>query len=165
MESRRKILKKLGVGTAICSLGFLGATNYAPFVDTSLQSEAPWWLLTPFQKGSSLGLGWSIGDLTRIKKGATILSLAHPEKGIARVHICVHNGNPHGVAHTDLLDFLLMDGGTGQTPTGESVGRALLGLVKNLKQKEEEIFSNSKEFCKLQTHDERLKLYNEEGLI
>ena len=164
MESRRKILQKIGLGTVMSSLGFWGTTQYAPFLNAQKNGEAPWWLLAPFKQGSQLGLGWSIVSLSAIEKGAAILTLQHHEKDVARIHICAHNGLPKGLAHTNLLDFLLMDGGQGNHPTEESVGRVLLGLAERMQKDEERLIEQGYQISQLQTHEERLLLYQDEGL-
>ena len=48
--------------------------------------------------------------------------LRHPQHGAARVAIRRNSGAPLGVAHTDHLDLLLMNGGSGTSETEPSVG-------------------------------------------
>ena len=51
--------------------------------------------------------------------------LRHAEHGIARVAIRRNSGAPLGVAHTDHLDFLLMNGGSGTSETEARSARVL----------------------------------------
>src|SRR5205823_4568498 len=95
-------------------------------------AEPPWALLAPFGEGTPLPLGWSIESLSPIRAGAATLVLAHAEHGRARIAIRRNGGAPLGVAHTDALDFMLMNGGSGGTRTEESVGRVLIALARVL---------------------------------
>ncbi len=94
--------------------------------------EPPWALLAPFGEGSRLAIGWSIESLSPIRGGAATLVLTHPERGRACVVIRRNGGAPLGVAHTDTLDFLLMNGGSGGTRTDESAGRVVAALARTL---------------------------------
>ena len=95
-------------------------------------AEPPWALLAPFGPGSPLALGWSIESLSPIRGGAATLLLTHPERGRARIAIRRNSGAPLGIAHTDALDLLLMNGGSGGTRTDESAGRVLIALARAL---------------------------------
>lgn len=95
-------------------------------------AEPPWGLLAPFGAGTPLALGWSIESLSPIHAGATTLVLAHAQHGRTRIAIRRNGGAPLGVAHTDALDFMLMNGGSGGTRTEESVGRVLIALAHAL---------------------------------
>ncbi len=96
-------------------------------------STAPaWGLLKPLHEGIVLGLGWAVESLSPIRGGSATLALRHPDLGIARVAIHRNEGAPLGVAHTDHLDFMLMNGGSGTTQTDESIGRILVGLARAL---------------------------------
>ena len=59
--------------------------------------------------------------------------LRHAQHGIARVAIRRNGGAPLGVAHTDQLDFMLMNGGGGTAQTDASIGRVLTGLADTLR--------------------------------
>ncbi len=91
--------------------------------------EPPWALLAPFGEGTRLALGWAIESLSPVRGGAATLVLAHAEHGPARIAIRRNGGAPLGVAHTDALDFMLMNGGSGGARTEESVGRVLIALA------------------------------------
>ena len=94
--------------------------------------DPPWALLAPFGKGTRLPLDWSIESLSPIRGGAATLLLAHAERGRARIAIRRNAGAPLGIAHTDTLDFLLMNGGSGGSRTDESAGRVLIALARAL---------------------------------
>ena len=92
-------------------------------------TEPPWPLLAPFREGSALGLGWSLGSLSPVRGGAAVLVFQHEAGGIARVTLRRNGGAPVGVAYTDDLDFMLMNGGGGAARTEASIGRILAGMA------------------------------------
>ena len=109
-----------------------GAATNRPFATKQYANEAPWPLLDPFTEGTPLALGWTLDTLTPVREGASQMVLRHDEHGIARVSIRRNGGAPLGVAHTDELDFMLMNGGGGATQTDESIGRILIALSRAL---------------------------------
>lgn len=94
--------------------------------------EPPWPLLRPFTEGMALGLGWTLESLSPIRAGAATMVLRHPQDGVARVAIRRNGGAPLGVAYTEHLDFLLMNGGGGRAETQGSIGRVLQALARAL---------------------------------
>jgi ferredoxin len=96
-------------------------------------NEPPWGLLAPFGEGAALGRGWVLESLSPIRGGATTMLLRHERDGIARVNIRRNGGAPLGVAHTDHLDFMLMNGGGGSARTEESIGQVLTDLAATLR--------------------------------
>jgi len=97
--------------------------------------EPPWSLLQPYTEGSEIADGWALDSLSPIRSGAATILLRHPTDGTARVSIRRHDGTPLGVAHTDNLDFLLMNGGSGSAPSEGSVVHALTALTTTLGQR------------------------------
>jgi len=97
-----------------------------------VNDDPPWGLLAPFGEGTVLGLGWSLESLGPVRGGAANLVLRHEQDGVARVAIRRNSGAPLGVAHTDHLDFLLMNGGGGSAETHGSIGRVLKALARAL---------------------------------
>jgi ferredoxin len=95
-------------------------------------NEPAWGLLAPFGEGTVLGLGWVLESVSPIGHGAATMVLRHEQSGIARVAIRRNSGAPMGIAHTEHLDFLLMNGGGGQLETQGSIGRVLLALARAL---------------------------------
>jgi ferredoxin len=96
-------------------------------------SAPPWKLLAPFHEGAALGLGWTIESLSPVRSGAATMVLRHLKSGIARVTIRRNSGAPLGVAHTDHLDFMLMNGGGGTAQTDASLATVLTGLANTLR--------------------------------
>lgn len=105
------------------------ATAEARSEDPDEVADPPWALLAPFGEGTRLPLGWSIDSLSPIRDGTATLVFANAEHGAARIAIRRNGGAPMGVAHTDALDFMLLNGGSGGTRTEESVGRVLIAFV------------------------------------
>lgn len=101
--------------------------------ESPASTEPPWALLAPFSEGTPLALGWVLESLSPVRNGATTMVLRHQQHGIARVAIRRNSGAPLGVAHTDHLDFMLMNGGGGTTQTDESIGRILIALARALR--------------------------------
>ena len=96
-------------------------------------TEPPWDLLAPFGAGAELGLGWVLESLSPVRAGAATMVFRHAQSGIARVSIRRNCGAPRGVAHTDELDFMLMNGGGGTSQTDASIERVLAGLADALR--------------------------------
>ena len=94
--------------------------------------EPPWELLTPFAEGEPIGLGWVLASLGRVSGGSASLALRHEQYGTAHVAVRRNGGAPLGIAHTDRLDFLLMNGGSGRTHTEDSIARALIAMAETL---------------------------------
>jgi len=99
-------------------------------------SEPPWPLLAPFGAGVALGLGWVLESLSPVRNGAATMVLRHARDGIARVTIRRNCGAPRGVAYTDQLDFMLMNGGGGTARTDAVIERVLAHLADKLRRKE-----------------------------
>jgi hypothetical protein len=90
----------------------------------------PWELLAPLGEGSELGLGWAIESLSPVRGGVATLLLRHADHGPPRVCLRRNAGAPLGIAHTDHLDFMLMNGGSGAAQTEESIGRVLIHFAQ-----------------------------------
>jgi hypothetical protein len=98
--------------------------------------EGPWGLLAPVGPGDHLGGGWIARTLSAVSHGAAIVTLAHPSGASARVHVCKRAGSPRGVACTEHLDFMLMNGGDGRAPTDEELSRAVKTLAMRIAQED-----------------------------
>jgi ferredoxin len=98
-------------------------------------SAPPWALLAPFTEGSRLGLGWVLESLSPVRAGAAVLLLRHAQHGTARVTIRRNGGSPVGIAHTEHLDFMLMNGGRGTAQTERSIEKVLAFLAAVLRKK------------------------------
>ena len=126
---------------------------------------APWYLLAPFAMGSPLKFGWYIANLSSVERGASVLTLAHSNGRRANVHLCAHNGSPRGVAHTNVVDLVLMDGGSGSFRTDEKLGRVIMGLAEVMRRNEADPRSDLRPVAKMMTHDARVTTFGPESLV
>jgi hypothetical protein len=174
MDSRRSVLKKLLVGTATAAAvpgsasAALGAAAQSVPGRAGLSlpaGPAPWWLLAPFGMGSPLKFGWYVADLSSVERGAAVLTLAHSSGRRAQVHLCAHNGRPQGMTHSKLIDFVLMDGGSGSFRTDEKLGRVVLGLAEAVRRNELDPQGDLWPLAKMMTHDDRVTSYGAETLV
>lgn len=179
MDSRRKVLQQIGLGTAVATVvvgaasvgtgrpapSAAGAPSAAPGGPPGPQAGAgPWWLLSPLARGSHLGGGWFVAHLGAVERGASVLTLQHRDGAVGCVHLCHRQGSPRGVAHTELLDLVLMDGGQGDKPTDESLGRVVMGLAAHIRANELSSSGDLRELARMEPHDERLQTYGPETL-
>ena len=169
MPTRREILTKIGAGaasTAALGTGGLALATHNATLEAlgSSAGQAPWWLVHPLHKGDTIGLGWSVSTLGPVHKGAAILELSHRTGQTARVHICTYEGKPKGLAHTALFDLILMDGGRGDKPTEETIGRVLMTLAEIIAENEIRDEADLSKVTRMLTHTERVNLYGPETL-
>ena len=125
----------------------------------------PWWLIFPLEKGAKLAKGWRVRGLSRVQRGASILELERMTGEFARVHICYRNGEPKGLAHSEMFDLLLMDGGNGDRPTEEGLGRVLKDIERRIRMNEVREDANLRPLARMQTHEERVGAYGPETLL
>jgi hypothetical protein len=166
MPSRRFVLQAMGV-TAAAATAFGHASmaegSDAPQGDVT---APPWWLVAPLSVGTRIGREWRIADLAPIAQGATILSLVHRDQRTARVHICARSGQPRGLAHTGLFDLVLMDGGQGDHPTDESLGRVLKQVARHIGRNELMVDDEGlRAVVRLQSHPDREARYGPQALV
>ena len=168
MQSRRTVLKMLALGTSLFAAE-AGATADAmskPGDGVRLpDGPEPWWLIFPLEKGSRLAKGWQIVRLSRVQRGASVLELVHHSGARARVHVCYRQGAAKGLAHSELFDLLLMDGGDGNQQTDESLGRVLKDIERRIRKNEVREDVNLRPLARMQTHDERVDAYGPETLF
>lgn len=168
MQSRRTVLKMLALGTSLFAAE-AGATAEAmskPGDSVRLpDGPEPWWLIFPLERGSTLAKGWRIQGLSRVQRGASILELSHRSGERARVHICFRQGPAKGLAHSELFDLLLMDGGDGNQPTDESLGRVLKDIERRIRKNEVREDVNLRPLARMQSHEERVDAYGPETLF
>ena len=168
MQSRRDILKAFGTTfAASATLGFSAQAKSLHAFVAGKGSAAPWALLAPLSKGSSVGKGWQIANLTAVRGGASVLSLRHARYGEARVHICALNGPAQGLSHTRLLDFVLMDGGNGNLRTNEGLARVVAGIAQKVAQNEVCALdiASLDALSGMLTHNERVAVFGPENLL
>ena len=173
MDSRRTVLKKMLVGTASAAVvpgvasaaleSAAGSQDVASF--TLPTGPAPWWLLAPVALGSPLKYGWYVAGLSPVERGASVLTLAHTSGRKARVHVCGHHGRPRGVAHSSLVDLVLMDGGSGAFRTDEKLGRVVLGLADRMRVNETNPRGDLKPIARMMPHDDRVERFGPDTLI
>ncbi len=99
------------------------------------EDTPPWGLLAPFTEGAAVGRGWVLESLSPVRGGAATMVLRHQEHGVARVTIRRNSGAPLGVAHTDHLDFMLMNGGGGTAQTEQSIANVLITFAATLRRR------------------------------
>lgn len=166
MEDRRAFLRLAAFGLASTAVGSAAAVagsaatpltpsgspaGFAAF--SSTPGEAPWWLLQPLQAGSALGLGWHVARLYPAVQGAVTLNLLHEDGRAARVDLSLRHGAPRGPASSAYVDFIVMDGGDGESPMDESLGRAVVRLAAIVADNEERDLDA---LAVLEPHDERV---------
>lgn len=182
MDTRRKVLGKIGLGAAATGLvvgverrlrpaGTRPADGDGAASDPGrvaardpAAGDGPWWLLAPLSRGDHLGEGWFLAHLGPVRRGASVLTLQHRDGEVARVHLCYHDGTPRGLAHTTVLDLVLMDGGAGDKPTDENLGRVLLGLARVIRANELADDDRLQQLAAMQPHAERVDTYGPETL-
>ena len=98
-----------------------------------LGADVPWGLLAPFAQGSPLGHGWILEAMTPVSAGAVEILLRSASRGIARVTVRRNGGKAVGIAHTEQLDFMLMNGGGGAAQTEDSIEQALMRMAETLR--------------------------------
>jgi hypothetical protein len=174
MQSRRDLLKAVSTGLTGAALATGAGLSPATVRASSLRAfatmgggEAPWCLVSPLTMGSNVGKGWRIQNLSALEAGASILTLQHPTRGTARVHLCARRGGGHGLTHTQLLDLILMDGGTGELRTQEGLARVVTGIGKRIAKNElgavdEETIDA---MSRMLTHKERMAIFGPENLL
>lgn len=133
MENRRDFLRLTVFGVAAAGLGApRSATAASPASvgeATAPAAEAPAWLVHPLAPGDEVGLGWRLFRVAPAVAGAVTVHLVHDDGRAARVDLCLRDGAPRGPAHTEYVDFIVMDGGDGRARTDESLGRAVRRLA------------------------------------
>jgi hypothetical protein len=174
MRTRRSVLKVLALGAAAAALRRASpwaVTPPAPAADATagpeaaarrLHAPAPWGLLSPLRAGDALALGWRVAGLSEVRLGAAVLLLACRSGESARVHLCRHEGSPRGMAHTRKVDLLVMNGGRGDQPTDEELGRVVLGLADVVAANEDKPGPHQLALARMMTHEERVRVYGSE---
>ena len=171
MDSRRSVLKKLIAATTAttavpgAAAAAVQSTAQAAGGAALASGPAPWWLLSPIAQGASLKFGWSVQGLSKVERGAAVLSLVHASGRTADVHLCAHSGAPRGVASTGLVDLVLMDGGSGSFRTDEKLGRVILGLAERIRRNEKDPNGDLWPLVRMMTHDQRVDAFGPETLV
>ncbi len=165
MDTRRDLIKKLAVGAAAVTAALPTTRAHAASFTAALHPGSdPAWLIAPLARGSAIGHGWTIASLSSPERGAVILRLVHESLSPVQVHLCAHRGSPRGVVSSHFLDFIVMDGGQGDRPTQESLGRALMVLAKTVRANELRTQADPALLGSLLTHGERIDRFGPETL-
>lgn len=165
MISRRNLLKILaGSSVTATIVGMNTVQSWQNFSEDGIQTP-PWWLLAPLHQGDSIGKGWRITDLRPVEKGATVLELQHQSGATTQIHICAIEDAPMGVVHTQFLDLILMDGGQGNQPTNEDLGRVVMNVALKIQKHEAELLNHPEILNILEGHDFRMFQYGSENLV
>jgi hypothetical protein len=164
MDTRRDLIKNFAVGAAVVTALPSPRAHAATFVDALTSGSDPWWIVAPLRRGSGIGHGWVLQDISSPRRGAVVMQLAHETLDPVQVHLCAHRGSPRGVAYSHFLDFVVMDGGQGDQPTQESLGRALIALAHTVAANELKAEADTRLLGGLLTHRERVGRFGPEGL-
>jgi hypothetical protein len=159
---RRDFIQGLVAGsvTVLAASSSRAAELGADGAGTVPDSVAP--LFEPLEVGDRVGLGWSVTGLTEVKLGAAVLVLAHESGREARVHVCLRDGAPVGVAHSAWLDFLVMNDAGGSDATDESLARVLRTLAELARRNERRGAAPPEA---LESHDVRLREYRQRSAL
>ena len=168
MSSRRDVLQSLVAGVVAVPAAALAKGDATPedaaaakagqgAAAAQVEPHAPWALLAPLLPNSELPLGWRVEALTKVERGAAVLTLLHESGGHATVHLCRNGGRPVGIGYSKHVDMVLMNGGKGDRPTEESIGRVLMAIATR-------IDANGAQLEGALTHAERVSRYGEEAL-
>ncbi|MCB9759233.1 MAG: hypothetical protein H6739_05295 [Alphaproteobacteria bacterium] len=158
--NRRELLRNMAIGAAVgATMGGSAVAALPTPIDAG-----PWELFNPLRPGVEAGLGWTLGALSELDRGAWVLNLHHADGRSARVHLCYHQGRPRGVGHSAYLDLILMDGGDGAKDTDESLGRVLRHLANVIRENESRPGADEL-IASLLTHGERVERFGPETLL
>ena len=157
MQSRRVLIQTIGATTASAMVGTprvharpTGADHYAP----------PWWLLAPLQTSERLKDGWVLDDLSPITEGASVLTLKRRGQSL-RIHICLHDDAPRGLAYSELFDLIVMDHGRGVRTVPEDLSPTLHLLSDIIRENEWNDVPNHRldGINRMMTHADRVRAF------
>lgn len=154
----------LVTGTALAASGTAAAVERVATPAPGPVGASPWWMIHPLTKGSRLTRGWTVGELSPVRKGAAVLTLIDPEGKPVDVHLCAHEGNPKGVAYTTFLDFVVMDGADGDRATNETLGRILTDLARRIRRNEVRGEADLRPVARMLPHGDRIVYYGPDNL-
>ncbi len=166
--NRRRVLGGMALGAALVASGTAAASVENAATKNAFKGgdgDAPWWMLSPLAPGAALARGWRVSSLSAVRKGASVLTLVHDTKGPIEVHLCAHDGSPRGVASTEFVDLIIMDGGHGTAPTDEELGRLVMDLAAKIRENEMDENGDLRPISRMLPHDTRLDAYGPEESI
>ena len=157
MQSRRALIQTIGATTATALVGTPGVQarptntdNFAP----------PWWLFDPLEPSERLKDGWVLNDLSPIREGASVLTLKRGAQSL-RIHICLHDDAPKGLAYSELFDLIVMDHGRGVRAVPEDLSPTLILLSDIIRENEWNDVPNHRldGINRMMTHAERVRAF------
>ena len=160
MQSRRSLIQTLAATTAGALVGTAPAPVQAQEYGEGEQFAPPWWLLAPLGENDRLEDGWVLKDLSPIRDGATVLTLSRRKESL-RVHICLHDGSPKGLAFSELFDLIVMDHGRGVRRVPNDLSPTLLLLSDMIRENEWNDVPNHRldGINRMMTHSERVRAF------
>ncbi len=162
---RREFVSGLLAASAVGSAGIAVQAKSAEVLQVPAEAppvgsaprEAIVPLLEPLQVGDHIGLGWRLWAMSDISAGGCVLSLRRDGQLTEfRVHLCRKSGASRGAAHSDTVDFLLMNDGDGSVPTDETLGRVLNTLAELVRRNERAGVATP---AALMSHESRLRAF------
>jgi hypothetical protein len=96
---------------------------------SAAQGEAPWELLRPLRVGAAVTPEWHVAELSAVRDGSCVLTLANARGRTQRIHVCANDGRPQGLVHTERVDLVVMNGGQGDLPTEEGFAQAVAAVA------------------------------------
>ena len=165
MPSRREMLRTIGFTTASVLLPSATASAAAAAFRGHAALPPPWWLLAPLKPGSGLKNGWKVHDLEEIKAGASVLTIERNAQ-LLRIHICLHDGQPKGIAHSELFDLIVMDHGEGVRTVQPELASTLFALGDIMRENEwvDVPYPQRNGIKRMMTHSERVQAFGARNL-
>ncbi len=111
-----------------------GTGKVAPKEEEQPVAPAPWWLLSPWGRGSHIAFGWHLQNVSPVIRGGFELVLVRADETRARVAACRAGSNARGVARNDSFDLVLVNFGAGDRTTDESLARVVTVLAAVMRQ-------------------------------
>ncbi len=129
----------------------------APSAARAAEAPAPWALVAPFRAGAVVAHDWHLADLTPVRDGSAVVTLATPRGRTHRIHLCRNDGTPQGMIYTRRVDLVAMNEGYGELPTDEHFGQAVAALAHAIAANEGAMADDV--FAALVPHAERVARY------
>ena len=125
--------------------------------ETTAAAPAPWALLAPYGADALVAHGWRLVDVTPVRDGAAIVTLATARGRAHRIHLCRNDGSPQGLVYTQRVDLVVMNQGYGELPTEEHFGQAVAALAHAVAANEGTVAADV--FAALEPHAARVERY------
>lgn len=172
MASRKEFLQGMVLGLSSVGIGAFSSWGHlveSNGVQNHLDTDATgdlWQLIAPLQKNDSIGKSWIVQDLILAETGAVVLFVEHSvQKTVRQIHICAIEDTGVGIAQSNFLDLILMDGSQGTQPTDEQLGRSVMVLADRIKINERRMFEQWSQQHTLYSHTDRVLLFGPDHLV